>query len=151
MLGLLYLVQPNYSTNDDFVQCCYTYDFKVYSSYQRLQFLFRSSLGVDEGRLLYLKSFYSFKAPSKILFFSWHMLIERLPTRNDLAIHNLVCLLCFSANECVFHLFFDCPTTRKVWSLISNWLGLEVVADQVSLVVNFSSFVFRLRWVGLFG
>lgn len=109
------------------------------------------------GSVVCLKALWSCKPLVRFYFFGWRLLLERLPTHTNLARWGIingiykVYPIWFATNECVVHLFIECPTTRQVWIVISDWLGLDVVAYQVSLVSHFYSFCnlvgLKLIWI----
>lgn len=73
-------------------------------------------------------------APSKVIALSWKGLLDRIPTRTNLARRNvlepsasLLCALCNDVDESTNHLFLHCTKTWKVWSEIKNWLELNFI------------------------
>lgn len=70
------------------------------------------------------------KLPSKVHVFVWRLLLNKLLTGSELtrrrvlqSAHDLVCPFCFLFEEIVHHLLFYCPTARRVWLLIFEWIG----------------------------
>jgi hypothetical protein len=90
-------------------------------------------------------------APSKIVIFSWQLLLQRLPTRANLSRRRVlcppsqsVCVWCHSEAESENHLFATCRVAVEVWVAIYAWLGLTtVVPGCVSL--SFETFGFPFR------
>jgi hypothetical protein len=88
-------------------------------------------------------------APTKVVIFSWQLLLERLPTRGNLFRRGLLqsraqslCAWCNSDVETEVHLFMTCSVA--VWSAIHSWLGLfTAVPGNVSL--SFQAFGFPLN------
>jgi hypothetical protein len=90
-------------------------------------------------------------APTKVVIFSWQLLLERLPTRGNLFRRGLLqspaqslCAWCNSDVETEVHLFMTCSVAVAVWSAIHSWLGLfTAVPGNVSL--SFQAFGFPLK------
>lgn len=62
-------------------------------------------------------------APSKVVAFSWKLLRDRIPTKRNLRIRNLMapeastnCVLCEESEENSRNLFLHCHVTSLVWS-----------------------------------
>lgn len=90
-----------------------------------------------ELRQQVFKKFWVCKVPSKVLAFSWRLLLDRLPTQAQLAHRNIIdiqqgtsCVFCFNNQETAEHLFFSCPFSYLVWCCIYSWLGISVVLHQ---------------------
>lgn len=88
---------------------------------------------------------WSMKIPSKFLIFSWRLLLDRLPTKNNLLIRGVInnirdakCVLSSSNEENLFHLFF--LIASFVWSKLGAWLGcnLHSHANQCALFLFLS-------------
>jgi hypothetical protein len=68
-------------------------------------------------------------APSKVLAFSWQLLLDRIPTMDNLLLrgfpagNNLNCSLCNASAETAGHLFIFCGTTAKICYDIDSWIG----------------------------
>jgi hypothetical protein len=90
-------------------------------------------------------------APSKVVTFSWQLLLQRLPTRGNLFRRGLIlppaqalCVWCSSEVETENHLFMTCPVAVTVWTAVHAWLGLiTAVPGNVSL--SFQAFGFPLK------
>lgn len=77
---------------------------------------------------------YSKAIPSKVCALAWKVLLDRIPTKDNLlrrkvlsAEANLTCIFCNSARETTEHLFFVCPCVSLIWSRCYKWLGLDTV------------------------
>jgi len=73
-------------------------------------------------------------APSKVVFFSWQLILDRIPTRLNLSRHGvslpvggLGCVFCSAPSESSVHLFLSYPSILPVWYQVSRWLGWEFV------------------------
>lgn len=78
------------------------------------------SFSQDESNLF--RNFWSCCAPSKVLAFSWKLLLDRLPTYMNLLQRNVfsvssaaACVLCKLVTESAIHLFLHCPLSVKIW------------------------------------
>jgi len=72
--------------------------------------------------------------PSKVVAFSWSLLLDRIPTRVNLAIHNilepdssLLCVLCERHVESSTHLFLHCNVSALIWCGVLNWLEFNFI------------------------
>jgi len=117
--------------------------FSVKSSYTVLELI--SLLDDDLSPLE--KGFFSLlwksPAPSKVVAFSWSLLLDCIPTRSNLAICNilnpdapLVCVLCDRRAETSAHLFLHCEVTSMIWWGVLNWLEFNFIIPP-NLFVHF--------------
>jgi hypothetical protein len=67
--------------------------------------------------------------PSKACGFVWQLLHDRVPTRSNLVIRQIIdagaeslCPLCGEESETVAHLFLYCKVALKMWMEIFAWL-----------------------------
>ena len=70
-------------------------------------------------------------APSKVVVFSWQLLLDRIPTKLNLShrgvprpVGGLGCVFC---DESSVHLFLSCLSILPVWYQVSRWLGWDFV------------------------
>jgi hypothetical protein len=68
-------------------------------------------------------------APSKVVAFAWKVLRNRIPTKVNLALRNVLgpdqnnlCTFCNRVEESSVHLFLHCDFTSSVWLSIMSWL-----------------------------
>lgn len=68
-------------------------------------------------------------APSKVVAFAWKALLNRVPTKANLALRNVLgpeestlCPMCNGAEESSIHLFLLCQLAYKVWYKLMWWL-----------------------------
>lgn len=69
-------------------------------------------------------------APSKVVAFGWRVLLNRIPTKVNLALRNvlpvegsLLCVSCGRSEESTLHLFLHCELASVVWRDLMGWLG----------------------------
>jgi hypothetical protein len=69
--------------------------------------------------------------PPKIRIFSWLAIRNRLWTSNRLAKRGRnncgLCSLCKQINELAAQFFLHCCYTKRLWGLVKDWLGLDIV------------------------
>lgn len=104
------------------------------------------------------KNFWISCVPSKVLAFSWQLLLDRLPSRVNLFIRQVildpsqcVCVLCGLEQKSALHLFLLCPFTRRVWDYVYTWLGFNfVVQHDISSMYSSHRQLFRGKKVKKF-
>lgn len=81
-------------------------------------------------------------APSKVVAFGWRVLINRLATKDNLALRNVLpveealsCVSCGSNEESSLHLFLHCDLASAVWLDLMRWLG-EVYLIPLNLFIH---------------
>lgn len=82
----------------------------------------RMSLNILTGPNEIFKKFWLSCAPTKILAFSWQLLLDRLPIRVNLHQRHIIpdvtlccCVLCGIEQQTVSHLFLHCAFLQRVW------------------------------------
>ncbi|XP_058786284.1 uncharacterized protein LOC131660936 [Vicia villosa] len=77
-----------------------------------------------------LLAMWDIKAPSKVKIFAWRLILDRLPTKDQLKKRGILdtdrdccCVFCSQEEESSKHLFDSCPITRNIWSRVGGWLG----------------------------
>jgi hypothetical protein len=75
--------------------------------------------------------------PSKVIAFSWQLLFDRVPTKENLLLRGVLpptsddhCVWCDGVRESSLHLFLHCKVAITVWYEIFKWLGLVIVIPQ---------------------
>lgn len=68
--------------------------------------------------------------PIKINIFAWRLSLNRLPTKDLLAIRginiqDLTCLNCGENMESINHIFYSCPMAVDLWSLCGRWCDID--------------------------
>ncbi|KAK2415745.1 hypothetical protein QL285_038202 [Trifolium repens] len=105
--------------------------FSVRSAYKLLLDDLGAEVVVDEALRGVLAQIWSSVAPSKVIAFSWQLLHDRIPTRNNLELRGILVLEahweCVGSVETPTHLFLHCPCAMKVWSELFKWVGVEMV------------------------
>lgn len=68
-------------------------------------------------------------APSKVVALAWKVLINRVPTKGNLALRNVLnpeestsCVMCIGVEESSTHLFLHCDVASLVWLKLMMWL-----------------------------
>lgn len=107
--------------------------FSVRSAYY---FLHRSapSPPLDAFSMQIFARFWRSKVSSMVLAFSWRLMLDRLPTREQLLHRNIIfekfgssCVFCFAHLETANHLFFSCSRVYGVWLAVYQQLGVSCV------------------------
>jgi hypothetical protein len=96
--------------------------FTVNLSYKKLEGLvLREVVWTNEERGVFEK-LWKCLAPSKVVAFAWKAIINRVPTKVNLALRNVLgsdvpslCGLCNRGEESVFHLFLHCQVANSIW------------------------------------
>ena len=92
------------------------------------------------------KSIWSTKAPSRVAFFAWTVVLGKILTIDNLRKRNLIminrCCLCKSDEENVDHLFLHYEIARPLWYAVFSRFGLSWVMP--SKVAG----LFASWWVG---
>ncbi|GLT33058.1 hypothetical protein SLA2020_076770 [Shorea laevis] len=81
--------------------------------------------------------------PSRISFLIWRLLLNRLPTKDNLLIKgvnltsNPNCVFCGAYLEDANHVFAKCRWSQHLWSRICYWWGFSFVSpDNVSTILH---------------
>jgi len=103
--------------------------FSVKSMYAKLEGMLILEDSWSEDELLVFKHIWKSPAPSKVVAFSWKLLLDRIPTRLNLRRRNalpqevsLTCVMCIGAIESANHLFLHCPRASSVWFEVMVWI-----------------------------
>jgi hypothetical protein len=104
--------------------------FTVKTCYFLLLRQFREQRTIDQDTGAVFAKLWKGGVPSKVCAFSWQLLLDRIPTRENLwkrriiQQQNITCVMCGTAMESTTHLFLHCPKAATVWYEILNWLGV---------------------------
>lgn len=88
-------------------------------------------------------------APPKVIAFSWQLLLDRLPTRDNLLWRKVIiepshalCSICGDFVKISLNLFLRCPIAMKVWYAVLGWLGwqMPLPPNLASLFLVFGGF-----------
>ncbi|PNX56697.1 hypothetical protein L195_g050013 [Trifolium pratense] len=78
------------------------------------------------------KAIWKTSAPSKVEGFSWMVLHNRIPTKDNLFLRKIIqnegecaCVMCGIGLETVEHLLLYCDVAIQVWGRVLSWLGME--------------------------
>jgi len=120
--------------------------YSVKSAYSHL-FKALPAAGIPKGVVLQAASaVWKSWAPSKVIVFSWQLLLDRIPSRSNLirrGVHLPIdgrgCVFCDGSSESSVHLFLSCPSFFPVWYQVSRWLGWEFVMP-LGLALQFQAF-----------
>jgi hypothetical protein len=106
-------------------------EFSVKSSYCYLVEELEAAGEEEVGLVNVLSHIWESPAPSKIIAFSWQLLLDRIPTRTNLEKRGMLpvgapweCLGCVGMCENSTHLFLHCPCAMWVWGEIFKWIGV---------------------------
>jgi hypothetical protein len=108
--------------------------FSVTSCYKLLERLFLIEDNIPDGDAHVFSYLWKCKTPSKVLAIAWTMLLDRIPTRVNLAYRGVLnveesrnCLLCRRVEETTLHLFLHCEVVLKVWQRVMFGLHFHFV------------------------
>jgi hypothetical protein len=108
--------------------------FSVNSCYKLLLNLFYGEVPLNEVEKVIFREIWRSKAPAKVLAFSWTMLLDRIPTKINLAKRRIVgvedskrCVFCEDGDESVTHLFLHCVWVSRVWREVMRWLDFTFI------------------------
>jgi hypothetical protein len=116
--------------------------FSVKSCFVLLQNLYLPE-GVlsNEEEVIFRENWRS-KAPGKVLAFSWMLLLDRIPTKANLAKRRLLgmddpkrCVFCDVEVETAVHLFLHCDVVSKVWREVMRWFDVNLITPP-NLVIH---------------
>jgi hypothetical protein len=83
-----------------------------------------------------------------VLAFSWTLILDRIPTKVDLAKRRLLgsedskwCVFCGLEDEAVTHLFLHCNVSARVWRGVMNWMQFNLITppNLTIHILNWSS------------
>lgn len=102
--------------------------FSVNSCYKLLVRLFFIDDNIPEGEERVFGYIWKCQALSKVLVFAWTMLLDRIPTKVNLAARGVLnretsknCVLCGRVEETTSHLFLHCEVVMKVLRRVMSW------------------------------
>ncbi|KAJ9560897.1 hypothetical protein OSB04_006057 [Centaurea solstitialis] len=75
------------------------------------------------------------KVPSKADIFMWRVMLDKLPTRDNLIkkgmdIDSTLCSVCKMDNESMQHVLFDCINVVEVWRFVEKWWSLSLPMNK---------------------
>ncbi|XP_058756595.1 uncharacterized protein LOC131629813 [Vicia villosa] len=119
---------------------------------------------MDENLVKALMGLWKTKIPSKVLIFGWRLLLNRIPTKMNLARRNilvdptlLLCPLCGLDEENADHLFASCTVSLRWWTIFCDWLRIDIPSSSGNIFTRLCclesicrlKFTIHTRW--LFG
>jgi hypothetical protein len=91
---------------------------------------------VRTNRLCLRMGHHNIVIPPKIHLFLWLLSYNKLTTVGNLnkkgLKKNTLCCFC-NENESIAHLFFDCVVAKVIWKHVSEFLGVEIGNDYLSV------------------
>jgi hypothetical protein len=92
------------------------------------------STNLSEWELKIFSNIWESPAPSKVIVFSWQLLYDRLPTKDNLLSRGVLnqtsdtnCVWCGETMESAKHLFLHCHKIIRVWYEVCKWLGVLII------------------------
>ncbi|RHN54844.1 putative RNA-directed DNA polymerase [Medicago truncatula] len=111
--------------------------FSVSSSYVSLESSLLPIEPLERTKKVVFELVWKSPAPSKVVAFSWQLLLNRIPTKDNLLSRRILapvslgrCEFCEQVAETATHLFLHCEWTFKVWSKVGGWLGINFITPQ---------------------
>jgi hypothetical protein len=111
--------------------------FSVNSCYKLLKRVFLIEDNIPDGDAQVFGYLWKCKTPSNVLAIAWTILLERIPTRVNLAYRGVLnveesrnCVLCRRVEETALHLFLHCEVVLKVWQWVMSGLHFHFVIPQ---------------------
>jgi hypothetical protein len=120
--------------------------FSVKTTYGFLDLLLHGCAPLSYLETFAFKFIWKSGAPSKVCALAWQLLLDRIPTRQNLRRRNVIrphdayCPFCALEVESVRHLFLHCRFTAKIWFAVLRWFGVVSVLPP-SMVSSFALLV----------
>lgn len=103
--------------------------FTVESAYNNLEGLVLGEVLWSEEEKWVFEKLWKNPAPSKVVAFTWKAFLNRIPSKVNLAVRNildpgepLTCVLCNRIDESALHLLLHCEVASVVWLRLMRWL-----------------------------
>jgi hypothetical protein len=115
-------------------------------AYQQLLLLHRQGEGLNQQQQFIFNNLWKGAAPSKVLAISWQLMLDRIPTKDNLRVrgvpcdNGMLCPLCSNHEETSCHLLLRCEIAAKIWFEILAWIGHNAMLSP-SLSLSFAMFV----------
>jgi hypothetical protein len=116
--------------------------FSVKSTYVFLDHLLHGRATLPFLESFAFKFIWKSGVPSKVCALAWQLLLDRIPTRDNLRRRNVIrpldvlCPFCALEVESGCHLFLHCGFTARVWFAVLRWFGMVSVLPP-SVVSSF--------------
>ena len=108
--------------------------FSLKSCYTLLHSLSYGVANLNDMEKVIFLEIWRCKAPTKVLAFSWTLLLDRIPSKINLANRSLLradeskrCVFCDEREESAIHLFLHCSWVSKVWREVMRWLNFNII------------------------
>ncbi|GAU34179.1 hypothetical protein TSUD_162800 [Trifolium subterraneum] len=108
--------------------------FSVKSAYDSLLENLDTSPNLSPYEAKIFSNIWDSPAPLKVVVFSWRLLHDRVPTKENLIVRGVLpressgsCVWCGDIRESSAHLFLHCKVALVVWYEIFRWLGVVIV------------------------
>ncbi|XP_058726970.1 uncharacterized protein LOC131598375 [Vicia villosa] len=89
---------------------------------------------VEANKTTALNLIWKSQIPSKLKVFGWRVLLDRLPSKIQLARRGIIlneqdkmCVFCGTELEDLDHVLFSCSFSKNVWNNIGSWLQIQMV------------------------
>jgi hypothetical protein len=115
-------------------------DFTVKLTYVLLDNILNPRMLMSSSESFGFKFIWKSGVPSKVSALSWQLLLDRIPTRDNLRRRGVIqtedssCPICHEVVESANHLFLHCRYAARVWYDIMRWLGVVVVLPPTVLM-----------------
>lgn len=133
-------VFPNPKTRDMFVWWCDHNGYFIKLTYSKLNYCIIIDSLLDSSLKPTLACIWRANVPSNIEVFIWHLLLNRLQTRDEftkwgfiVGVHSLACPLCFGPEESHRHLFINCLIALDEWLVI--YIGLVYLVLTLLMIL----------------
>lgn len=115
--------------------------FSVKSAYLRLEDLVLREDRWREDEKRVFKGLWDCSAPSKVVAFAWKALLNRIPTKVNLELRNIIttdeamgCGWCERSEESTLHLLLHCDLASRVWLKLMLWIdGVFLIPPNLFL------------------
>jgi hypothetical protein len=107
--------------------------FTVKSTYVLLDNLLYPRSVMSPLELFGFKFIWKSGVPSKVSALCWQLLLDKIPTRDNLSRRGVIsveessCPFCHDTVESASHLFLHCSYTARIWYDIMRWYGVVLV------------------------
>ena len=118
--------------------------FFVKSCYILLLNLSHAEVALNDVENVIFREIWKSKAPTKVSAFSWTLLLDKIPTKINLAKRILMgveeskrCVFCECGDESAIHLFLHCEWFSKVWRAVMRWLNFNFITPPNLFIQTF--------------
>jgi hypothetical protein len=114
--------------------------FSVKSLYVHLDSILSSYVQRSVEKYFAFRYIWKSGVPSKVSAMAWQLLINRIPTKDNLchrgviSIDEAACPWCSQGIESSCHLFLHCHFSAAVWNALTRWLGVVILIPPNALM-----------------